>query len=276
MFRDLNENDTRAALKLYATVLGSANDLIVSESPGIFTNAAAIADAFANGTADVASMTVQEYLAVPSNLISPRLLAASIANNYTEEYILLVHADSGIVTLAGLRGRRLIMYNSLRGWISPLWLDVMLANQGYEAPSRFFSRVSFANKPTRTVLPVFFHQEDACIVTRHSYDVICELNPQLQKQLRVLAASPGYVPHLTCFRASISPEIIDRMIKAAVAAQDTVNGKQILTIFQCDRIAEITPEKLASVRELLADQARLRTGTDTDTAAIKPEPPATR
>jgi len=258
MFRDLNENDARAALKLYAAVLGTANDLLVSESPGVFSDAAAIATAFGDGTADVASMPVQDYLEIPKNLISPRILAASNANTYTEEYLLVVHADSGIRTLADLRGRRLVANNSLRSWISILWLDVLLAKQGLEPPNRFFSRVSFANKPNRTVLPVFFRQEDACVVTHRSYDIICELNPQLQKQLRVLATSPGYVPHITCFRASITPDVIDRMIKAAVAAQDTVNGKQILTIFQCDRIAEITPDKLANVRELLAEREQLR------------------
>ena len=270
MFRDLNENDARAALKLYASVLGSGHDLIVAETSEIFPDAATITAAFSEGTTDVASMPVQDYFAIPKDLSSPRILAASNANSYTEEYLLLVHADSGITTLADLRGRHLIVNNSLRSWISIIWLDVLLAKQGFEPPARFFSRVNYSLKPTRTVLPVFFRQEDACVVTHRSYDLICELNPQVQKKLRVLATSPRYVPHVTCFRASIPPNVVDHMIKAAVEAQDTVNGKQILTIFQCDRIAEITIENLASVRDLFADQSRLRS---TPTApASKPEP----
>jgi phosphonate transport system substrate-binding protein len=170
---------------------------------------------------------------------------------------LLVRNDSGLAKLSDLRGRRLIEYSSMRGCLAPLWLDVLLANADLGSAASFFSRVSSANKPIRTVLPVFFHQEDACIVTRRGFDIMGELNPQVMKQMRVLAQSPSYLPHVTTFRASLPPDILERIIQAALAAQETVTGQQMLTMFQSSRIAEIKVEKLNSVRELLADHARL-------------------
>jgi phosphonate transport system substrate-binding protein len=264
MFLDFNENDTRAAIKLHASVIGSAHGLIVSEAPAIFSSISEITASIAAGETDVISVTAPEFLAIPPELLSPRLMVATLAKTYSEEFLLLVRDDGGIKTLAELRGRRLIVYGSMRGLLSPVWLDVLLAREGLEEPVRFFGHIVFANKPVRTVLPVFFRQEDACIVTRQSYDVLSELNPQLKKQLRVLASSPHFVSQVTCFRASLPPETLNRIIKASLAAPDTVTGKQMLTIFQCDRIGEITSEELDPVRQLLADQARLRGGADTE------------
>jgi len=266
MFLDFNENDTRAAIKLHASIIGSAQGIAVSESPSIFGSLAEINNAIAADETDVISVTAPEYLAIPRKLLSPRLIVANIDKTHDEEYLLLVRDDSQITKLAELRGKRLIIYNSLRGLLSPLWLDVLLAGQGFEAPKHFFARVSFANKPVRTALPVFFCQEDACIVTRQSYDVLCELNPQLKTQLRVLATSPHYVPQVTCFRAALPPETLNRIIKAAIATPDSITGQQMLTIFQSSRITEISSEELDPVRQLLADQVRLRGTAEADKA----------
>jgi phosphonate transport system substrate-binding protein len=257
MFLDLNENDARAAVKVYATLLGTANQLIVDGSPGIFDNPTRIAEAFAEGTADVVAMPTQEYLAIPPGLASARLIAAKFAGSITEDYLLLVRDDSGITKLAELQGRRLLLSSGLRGSLAASWLDVLLAKAGLDPPARFFSNVGSANKPIRTVLPVFFRQEDACIVTRQGYQIMGELNPQVMKQMRVLATSPGFVPTVTIFRASLPPDLLKRIIKATIEAQDTVAGQQMLTIFQSGNVTEIEPEKLDSVRTLLADHARL-------------------
>jgi phosphonate transport system substrate-binding protein len=270
MFLDTNENDTRAALKLHAAIIGASNNVVVSDSPGVFNNAAEIAEALARGSVDVVTTPAQDYPALPRELLSPRLLAAYVGDTYTEEYILFVRNDSGINTLADLRGRRLVVHNSLRGCLAPLWLDVLLAREGLETPANFFSRVRFANKPVRALLPVFFRQEEACVITRRSYNIMCELNPQLLKQLRALASSPQYIPQITCFRASLSPEIIDRIVRGSIATQNTVTGQQMLTIFQCDRITEVTSAELEGVIELIADQTRLR--AETSVSAVKPEP----
>jgi len=268
MFLDLNQNDARAAVKVYATIMGSSHDLVVSESPGLFDDPAQIAEALASGEADVVAMSAQEYLAIPRDLLSPRMIAADMAGSTTEEYVILVRDDSGMAKLADLRGRRLIVYKSLRDSLSPLWLEVRLAQEGLDPATRFFSHVGSTNKPSRTVLPVFFRQEDACLITRRSYAVMGELNPQLTKQLRVLVTSPSYVPDVTCFRASIPPNVLDRMIKTTVAAQYTTAGRQLLTIFQCQGIAEIASDKLDSSRELIAEYARLN--AKAQAAAVKP------
>ena len=76
---------------------------------------------------------------------------------------------------------------------------------------------------------MFFRQADACIITRHGFDVMGELNPQVKRQLRVLAASKPMVANVVLFPA--------RFFRAAQAAGGQGRGQ-------------------------VAGQARLRTGHD--------------
>jgi len=198
-----------------------------------------------------------------------------MGGTFTEQYVLLVHKDSGIQSISDLKNRRLLIYSSLRGSISPLWLDVLLATNGSPEPAKFFSNITPVSKPTRTVLPVFFHQADACIVTQNGYNVICELNPQVMRDLKIIATSPPIIPSVTCFRAGIPPLYVERILNAVVDAQHTVSGRQVLTIFQCDRINELNKNQISTVRELLATQARLRGDANpADSALQQPSNPS--
>ena len=46
---------------------------------------------------------------------------------------------------------------------------------------------------------------DACVVARTGFETMCEINPQIGKQLKVIASSPEVVPAVFCFRADYSP-----------------------------------------------------------------------
>jgi len=277
MFIDLNEGDTRAAVKSYSMLLGSNNDLNVSDSPGVLENASAVATAFSSGTADIISLTTTEFLSLPCGLTHPRMIAAAMGRSYTEQYVLLVRNDSDASTISDLHNKRLLIYSSLRGSLSPLWLDVLLATSGLAEAKDFFGSVTTVNKPSRTVLPVFFKQADACIITRSGFEVLCEMNPQVTKQMKCIATSPNLIPTVTCFRAGISPSSLERIINSVVSAQHTLAGQQVLTIFQCDGIAEIGNAQIDPVRELIATQARLRLpsakAVDTTPNTDQPETP---
>ena len=81
------------------------------------------------------------------------------------------------------------------------WLDIALFNDGCR-PVAEFCRVEQNKKLTKVVLPVFFRQNDACVVTRRGFKTMSELNPQVGQQLRVLASSPNW-----CQAGSVSAGI---------------------------------------------------------------------
>ena len=112
------------------------------------------------------------------------------------------------------------------------WVE-SLVNTIHLGPSdRFFAGVTPNGKLSRTVLPVFFGQVDACLVTQSGFQTMCELNPQLAVTLRALATSPPYITSFFGFHRACQPEV---RIKVQLALQDlskNTTGRQLLALFQ--------------------------------------------
>ena len=65
-------------------------------------------------------------------------------------------------------------------------------------------------KPSQAILPVFFKQAEAALVTRATFDTAVELNPQLGAALRTLSRSPQLIPAVAAVRPAwaVSPEVL--------------------------------------------------------------------
>jgi phosphonate transport system substrate-binding protein len=88
------------------------------------------------------------------------------------------------------------------------------------------------------------------VVTRRGFQTLAELNPQVGKELRVLAASPDLIATVFCFRAEFKSSEMDRIVDALRNFHLTAAGRQVLTVFQSDRLQEIPATALASARRL--------------------------
>jgi phosphonate transport system substrate-binding protein len=126
------------------------------------------------------------------------------------------------------------------------------------------------NKATRVALPVFFRQADACLMTRTSFEVLGELNPQLNKQLRVLAISPELVPAGFAFRADYVSPLRAQMLTEMARLGETPAGQQILALTQAERIVDRPVSCLDNALELLAQHRRLCAATNAGAARRPP------
>jgi phosphonate transport system substrate-binding protein len=92
---------------------------------------------------------------------------------------------------------------------------------------------------------------DACLVTRKGFKIMEELNPQVGKQLKVLASSPALVPDGFFFRAAYPQQPLERMASELTRIHSTVAGQQVLTVFQTDCLEEHPASCLDSAIEIL-------------------------
>jgi ABC-type phosphate/phosphonate transport system substrate-binding protein len=257
MFTDVNENDAKASVKAWGLALARERGVPMSTEPILLSGTARLEQALRTAAIDGAAVTTAEYLSLPSELQGTNLFLSSIGGKFTEEYLLLVHTGSSLSNLAGLQGHTVILFDNPRASLAPLWLDLILSQQGLGLATDYFGQISKAHKLAQVVLPVFFHQRDACVVTRRGFDTMCELNPQVRVQLRVLATSPALVPALGFIRRGYNSPLRKTLFSALQGLENSPAGTQVLTLFQSDQLHEEPVTLLDSARELVDARRRL-------------------
>ena len=254
-FAGLNHNDVLAAIKTWANVILKQRAVTTEVETRISDGPEELTEAFRNGRTDAASIPTPEFLNMK---ISSEFVYISNKNNsFTEQYVILVHRDSGIANAGELRRRTLLLYNNPRMSLAPAWVATVL-----DLPKTESVRMARADNPSRTVLPVFFRQTDACVVTLNVFEIACELNPQLRKELRVLATSPEVVPIVFVFRPGYVSSEMDKFEAAMLTLHESPAGQQVLTMFQGDKLVKQPVSCLESSRQILEARAVFSVATE--------------
>jgi len=222
-------NDAKAALAIWSTELLKSTNLSLAGNQDWVMPSAELLAAIRGGTVDVFCLTVQEYRQVTPYVDTSRI----VTNDYGGDELLLVVCEGrGIVNLADLRGRSLVLHDGPNTSMAEPWLTVSLWREDLESPKQFLGHMTRNTKLSQVVLPVFFGQSDACVVTRRGLNIMAELNPQLSRKLKVLLASPKVVSSFFSCRkdypAHLKEPIFDRLLNVRVSA----TAKQLMTLFQ--------------------------------------------
>jgi hypothetical protein len=131
-----------------------------------------------------------------------------------------------------------------------MWLDVVLMRSRLPPAQRYLQSVKAVDRPAQAVLPVFFGQSDACLVTRRASEDLVELDPQIGKQLVALATSPPFLPSLMCFRTAYREDSKSVTLESALSLHDKAEGKQVLRLFRTDRLGRFEPSYLDNLLDL--------------------------
>jgi phosphonate transport system substrate-binding protein len=142
--------------------------------------------------------------------------------------------------------------------MSMAWLESALLDASLGPASAHFGLITRVGKPARAVLPVFFGQQDACLISRYGYELMVELNPQIGSVLTAMAISPPLMHAIMVFDRQFSPDDRPAVLRALLSLQDTPRGQQVMSVFSIDRLVEGTPADLAPSLDLLARTDRPR------------------
>jgi ABC-type phosphate/phosphonate transport system substrate-binding protein len=255
-FTDVNENDAKAGMKVWGQMLFKERGLPVDPEPIILKDPEAIAEALRSQSIDAITLNTDEYWKLDKELRAGPFIGGVNDGRITEEYVLLVHQDSKIERVEDLRGRSLNVFQNSRMCLAPVWLDTVLLQAGFP-PAVEFCRVTPINKLAKVVLPVFFRQADACLVTRHAFKIMSELNPQVSQRLKVLAMSPELVPTGFCFRRDYTDPLKETIVAELARIKDSPAGAQVLTLFQSGSLEARPLSCLETAFELLDTHQRL-------------------
>lgn len=260
--RGVSLNDARAALIVWADEIGKAAGVNLAHNQNLVLPSDQLLTAIRNGTVDVFCLTVQEYRQVIPYVDTSRIIVDDYGG---EEMVLLVREGIGVTSLAGLRGRSLIILDAPGDGLASPWLTVSLWKEGLDSPDQFFGHITHNTKLAQVVLPVFFGQADACLVTRRGLNTMFELNPQLQRKLHILLTSPKAA--CAFFASRKGPNSRKALLSRLPEVQSSPAAKQVLTLFQSPGFALSDLEYLRSANTILDAYERHH-----ETAANKKKP----
>jgi phosphonate transport system substrate-binding protein len=257
----LNRNDASAAIAAWTRTILAQRGIDAVVQTRLFETPEALSQALKSGQIDAVSMLTDQFLKLQPDLQPAEIFISSKDHSCTENYELLVPQASGITNVAGLAGRKVVLQANSRTSLAAQWLDTLLARQTLGPAKKFFGALTKIESPSKAVLQVFFHQADACLVTSNVFALACELNPQLRKELRVLAVSPEVVPSLFFFRPGYVSKVRDQLEPSILELNKTPAGQEVLTVFQCDGMIKRPVSCLDGSRQLLTEYGRPQSRT---------------
>ncbi len=256
MFTEINENDAKAAVKVWARTLAQERNIPVEVEAEVLPDAEAIIEAMRNNHIAGASVVTDEYWRMSQQIPFSHLIYSVRERQITEEYVLLVRRDQSLERVEDLRGRSVIFFQNPRASLAPIWLESLLLQRNLGLSVQFCGSITYATKTTRVILPVYFQQVDACVATRKGFETMGELNPQIGRQLKIIATSSALVPTVFCIQESYQPSFLDVLLQEIQKTDTTPAGQQVLAVFQCDDLAEHPASALDTSLELLKNHAR--------------------
>lgn len=257
MFTDVNENDAKAAVKIWGEQIAKEKNVPTDPLLVILKGMYELSQSLQKKQVDAVGITIIEYDQLRRVVEFSPIFVTSNSGNIFERSILLAHRDGPVKTLADLIGRSLVLHSNQRNCLAPKWLDILLIKDGHPEATSFVGKISKEAKLAKVVLPVFFRKTDACVVTRRGFDTMAELNPQLARELVVLSESPEVIPSLFAFRADYNPAFKEKLISGLNELNLSSAGRQMLTIFQCDDIEVYPASCLDTALELLSTHKQL-------------------
>lgn len=256
MFVDVHRNDARAAIKVWAMLLADERGIPMEGDP-LIVDGPVGGRMLRDGTIDAMGMLVTEYRPLVDAQRFEPIFATRHQGALTERYILLVHREGAVRRVADLRGRNLLVHTNPRISLASPWLDLVLDEAGLPTAERLVRTVASDHRLGQVILPVFFRQADAALVSRSGFETMAELNPQLRQKLVVLAESVDLVPTVFVLRADYAPVFRGALLDALEALDGTSAGRQVLTIFRSDSLEQIAPSALDTAFQVIDRHRRL-------------------
>jgi ABC-type phosphate/phosphonate transport system substrate-binding protein len=251
---DVDPNDAKAATKVWADMIMRRKGSKVESNAIIFNDLTSLEAAIAEKSIDVVFLLPQQFLEIRDRLPLVPAVSPASQGSVFDEFLLLIRKDSPGRTLSDLRNRRLTVETDQKGTLPLIWLETLLRKEiGIKDVKDFFSTIKVTRKPSQTVLPVFFRQADACVITRNAFNTMVELNPQLGKELQPMAVSPPLLASVGCVRQDYYDKHYPDLWENLEILHKDPQGRQILTLFRRNMLVPYEKSHIRSVEVLLRE-----------------------
>lgn len=170
-------------------------------------------------------------LAIEQLGVVPLARPVNLDGESTYHGVLYTRKDSGIKTVADMRGKRFAFVEraTTAGYVFPL---AYLRQNGIENLDDFFGEYFFAGSHDATIYAVLDGTADVGASKNTVFDRVRSKNPRVDKEIEVLALSETVPSNALCVRSDLDDEIKVRLKQALLALHETAVGRKVLEQFQ--------------------------------------------
>lgn len=256
-FADVDREEARSVTRAWTETVLSREFGDARAETLLFEDMETLEAALEQGRVDLAVLISEEYLRLRDRVALEPVFVTARAQGPYHQVVLITRSDRALRGWADLRGRQLLISQDRSRTFHEAWLETRLLQEGLPPVGEFFAVVRGTRRPSQAILPVFFRQADACLTTLYAFQLTCELNPQLARELMVLDRSPEVLGGVIAFRLDYAGPDRERILARLARLHEDPQGKQILRLFGMERLLPFEAEYLASIEELFREHDRL-------------------
>jgi phosphonate transport system substrate-binding protein len=195
--------------------------------------------------------------------------AGQLATTYESQ--ILVRNDSGIKSLADLKGKKFAFVDPLSasGYVYP---TLIVKQKTGQEPKTFFSQTIFAGSHPNAAIAVYNKQVDGAAMFIDARDSLVAANPDIKTVTTVIDKVEG-IPNDGVALAKNFPDDIGKTVKQALLdySKDAAGAKVLNALFAWDGVQEVGPSFYDPIKE-----AASLAGVDVEgLAKATPRPAAT-
>ena len=188
-------------------------------------------------------------LAIQKLGVVPLARPVNLDNSSTYKGYLFVRKDSGIKTVADMKGKKMAFVEkaTTAGYVFPL---AWLRGNGIPSLDGFFSEYYFTGSHDAAILAVLNKKADVGAAKHSMYDRVRKEEPRVDRELVILAVSPEVPSNGLCVRMDLDEAIKTKLKNALLNLHNEPEGKAVLEKFGALSFIETTAKDYQPVIDM--------------------------
>lgn len=212
----------------------------------------ALVAGFKDGSINYGLVENQDYVKLKAKNIIVPFVKPVKGGTSTYKAIILVRKDSGINSLADLKGKNFayVTKNSSHGYLFP---SLTIKSKFNKSMDNFFGSQTGYKKDTDAILAVFYKKADAVSTSDITFEILSELRPQIKRKLKVIAISDPFVfGPIFYYKDNIKKmETVSKFKDEIINMKNVPEGDQLLMIFKIGDWTVAKDEDYDGLRKLM-------------------------
>ncbi len=255
VFQDIDARDANAALLVYVRQIEKnfyeRRGFKVVLRAKIYYSIDEIKAGLLKNEFDLISVPSDQFFELKKFVdLEPCLKVVSSEETFSQ-YAFIASQIGGISSFVDVKNKSFAMPTNYKNWLVEKWIEVLLHRNKLRNIGNTFKSVNLFSTESKVVYDIFFSKIDCGVVRMSTLNTLFELNPQLKKSIKILSASPQFIPSILSYRKDNKANLLDLVIEEAKELHKTENGKSILKIFKAIRVDKSNISELQSVKLLL-------------------------